>query len=219
MNDKQKREQKIERFVIDNITELNNIQEAEIEFHHHFIQVHERMLEMTKDMDVMQINENYINCIEMGCEKIKECKSYPLNFNYNKNYLQRNALLFPNNEHLKDDFYELTGSIRIEVNLNVLKTLIENRFASKDDTHNHGYSIGWFINFVENVFKDGKDEIIFLGYAINHKRDDYRISIDGIKYIGDCTNFYKGVKYIREKFFSNANFIYVGKDGFIFWYD
>jgi len=97
----------------------------------------------------------------------------------NKNEKARDMLIF--GEYNKDKY---SGGIRPYDALTVeqLKDLHESGFLDLETAQNYSPSIGEFIEFMEN-----HDNFVAHGYVVSVERDDYRVSVEGIKKEGDIS--------------------------------
>lgn len=74
------------------------------------------------------------------------------------------------------------GHSRFEkLSLEKLKELRDKCFLYLDDQQNNAPTIEQFIEFMEKF-----PDVTAHGYAISPRRDDYRISIEGLEYTGRC---------------------------------
>lgn len=107
------------------------------------------------------------------------------NFTYNHDYQTRDNIIFGK----QIDWEEVGGGAKNFYNLSLdkLHNLIKLNFANITQKHNEAPSIGEFFTFAEIQATRGYF-FTFEGYAIIHKRSDYRISIDGIVFNGDYQN-------------------------------
>ena len=75
------------------------------------------------------------------------------------------------------DRYHFGGIARFEgLDVETLKWLLEHNFADPDETQNDSPTIEEFLDFMER-----HPEFTAHGYAVTDKRDDYRISIEGVE--------------------------------------
>ena len=97
----------------------------------------------------------------------------------NKNIKERDEILFG---EYKPDAYRY-GGIRYFSRLDVstLKRLIDANYIELDECQNYSPTTEDFCNFMET-----HPEFTDHGYAISDKRDDYRITIEGIESDEKC---------------------------------
>lgn len=95
----------------------------------------------------------------------------------NKNYKRRDQIIFG------DKLPNYTGGCAgfSGLTLHKLRELLRRKFADPEDRQNDSPSIREFYNFAKRW---KYQEIGFHGYVISPERDDYRISIEGLEYIG-----------------------------------
>ena len=93
----------------------------------------------------------------------------------NKNYKVRNAIL-----GLPIEFNDICrfGDKKLEDLIN----LLHNQYIATEETQNDSPTVEEFYNFLKKY-----PEVTFHGYAVSNKRDDYRVSIEGLEYAGDCS--------------------------------
>lgn len=95
-------------------------------------------------------------------------------YNLNKYANLRDKIIFGKNYDEREYF---GGCKRIRsLKLNTLKELISENFANPNDKQNFAPCIQEMLDFVEKYPK-----CTFHGYAISVRRDDYRISLEGIE--------------------------------------
>lgn len=202
------------------ITDFKTIQDAELELDNHFITVIDHCYDLLKKGYTDIIIECVNFCKE--CKEHKTCLSNPENFPVNKDYKSRNKILY-GEEEISDKDYKQFGIIRFSINKNQLQQLIDLKFINPMAYHNKGSTIKDFLRIYEALIPMHKKfkSIQFLGFAISEKRNDYRIEIDGIKFIGDIKIFLE-IKEFNDwiaKIFSDTTYFYIKNDGFLFWYD
>lgn len=89
----------------------------------------------------------------------------------NKDYKTRNKIL-----GIPDAASWFGGSEKIQnVDLNTVKLLIQSGFVELEEAQNDSPTTQQFLNFMEK-YPDVKAH----GYAVSHKRDDYRITLEGL---------------------------------------
>jgi hypothetical protein len=96
----------------------------------------------------------------------------------NRDYHKRNEIIFC------DDAVEgelwLGGTRHFEeLDLKQLKELAENQFIDLEDAQNCSPTAGDFLEFMEKYPK-----VTAHGYVVSHKRNDYRVSLEGLSYKG-----------------------------------
>ena len=89
--------------------------------------------------------------------------------------------------------------------LSVLKELVNLGFADVDEQQNNAPSIGEFIEVMGDTFTAH-------GYAVNHDRDDVRVSIEGLE--SD-----KGVTFADVEQFRQADEFTLEDNSFRCWWD
>lgn len=106
-------------------------------------------------------------------------------FNYNQDYQTRDTIIFG---QPIDWEHENTGGLYYFDALTVegLQELIDRRFADPEERQNFSPTIGEFMAFSQTQKSKGFD-FTFEGYVISPDREDYRVSIDGIQFRGDCS--------------------------------
>jgi len=98
----------------------------------------------------------------------------------NKDWERRDTIVFGK----PCDWEKSTGGIHHFDNLTVddLKLLVEEGFADPEDCQNSAPNIAEMIEYAE-----GHEGFTFDGYVVSPKRDDYRVSIEGLTYEGETT--------------------------------
>lgn len=114
-----------------------------------------------------------------------------LNKDLNGDYITRDKLIFGGYDEAK--YFGGLRSFRCCRDL--MKTLIEENFASTREMQNCSPTIGEFMEITE----DSDCDITFICYAISPERDDYRISIEGIDIVIPDSDF-DSVSYFVESF-------------------
>jgi hypothetical protein len=100
----------------------------------------------------------------------------------NKDYKSRNEIIFGDDDADSNDNW-LGGTRRFDsLNLEQLHALIRNEFIDLEDCQNYSPSVGDFLDFMKKY-----PEVEAHGYAVSHKRDDYRVSLEGIRFGGKVT--------------------------------
>jgi len=98
----------------------------------------------------------------------------------NKNHLRRDQIIFG------DKTPEYLGGVASFTGLTVKKLgeLLRRNFADPEDCQNDSPSIKEFYEFAK---KYSHLSIGFHGYVVSPERDDYRVSIEGLEYMGHLT--------------------------------
>lgn len=104
------------------------------------------------------------------------------NFEFNKDYILRHKIIFDTD--FDEDKYKFGGTYHFkDLSFEKLKKLIELRFADPEDAQNDAPTIKQFYDLVNNHFEQHPEiteYISFHGYVVSHRRDDYRVSIEGL---------------------------------------
>lgn len=97
----------------------------------------------------------------------------------NLDYETRNELIFGNNSDV-----DWLGGIKHFDNLMVdqLNELIVDNYIDVNECQNSSPSVGEFFEFMKK-----HRQVAAHGYAVSHKRDDYRVSIEGLSYCGNLS--------------------------------
>ena len=99
-------------------------------------------------------------------------------FNYNKDQAARDKLLgIPPGARYGGGVEWFKG-----IDLATLKKLVVEGYADPEDAQNSAPTIGEFLEFME-----AHPKFLAHGYAVSDKREDYRISIEGLKCPGKAT--------------------------------
>lgn len=93
-------------------------------------------------------------------------------FSFNWNEQERNCII-ANNTAESRDFW------RFKIKVDQLQKLVEKKFANPKDKQNNAPTLGCLLEIGQLALSHGQ-EVEFVGYAISAKREDYRITIDGI---------------------------------------
>jgi hypothetical protein len=98
----------------------------------------------------------------------------------NKDYKTRDQLIF--GDENENDWL---GGVRSFDSLSVkqLKNLIQNNFIDLEDRQNSSPTVEDFFNFMKE-----HPEVKAHGYAVSHKRDDYRVSLEGLSFKGNINH-------------------------------
>lgn len=100
---------------------------------------------------------------------------------FNKDYESRNEIIFGDKD--TDSKSWLGGTRRFEsLSLKQLNALIQNDFIDLEDCQNYSPSVGDFLDFMKKY-----PAVVAHGYAVSHKRDDYRVSLEGVSFGGKVT--------------------------------
>lgn len=99
-------------------------------------------------------------------------------------YWEKNKQLFSS--------YYVGGIRRFEhLSLEQLKQLVEEDFIDTEDYYNGCPTVGDFLKFVNGIkqyvaenpdYTSDDFDIYFIGYAVDLSREDYRVTIEGVKY-------------------------------------
>jgi len=99
----------------------------------------------------------------------------------NQDWKKRDKILWFNSDQGIEegyDIYHFSG-----VTLETLEKLVNENFMDVEERQNSSPSVKEFMEFM----KDHPDKFTAHGYAISHKRQDYRVSIEGIQQTGKMT--------------------------------
>jgi len=110
----------------------------------------------------------------------------------NTDWKTRDQILAPYLDRTpKNDNYDLMGFEGLP--LNVLKDLIDNKFAFEDERQNSSPSIGDFIEMMKEypILKAH-------GYIISPRRDDYRLSLEGLHILNKDLNVAPSVHFMAN---------------------
>lgn len=101
----------------------------------------------------------------------------------NKDYKERDQIIFGREITWGSDADTFGGTLQFEdLTLTQLEKLRDNRFLELDDAQNNAPTISRFMLFM----KEHKG-VLAHGYAVSPTRDDYRVSIEGLEFCGECT--------------------------------
>lgn len=118
-------------------------------------------------------------------------------------------------EELLNPFYvgKSFGGIRrfAGLPLTVLESLISDGFADPDDAQNNAPTLGEIRDFLRD-----NPGYTSHGYAVSEDRDDYRISLEGVEFIGSTT-----VEQVTAfgSMFGHADEITIGEGRLHCWFD
>lgn len=97
---------------------------------------------------------------------------------FNADYKKRNQIIFGDDDVEGETW--LGGTRRFEaLYLPQLRELVDNDFIDLEGTQNCSPSAEYFLEFLEKYPKATAH-----GYAVSHKRDDYRVSLEGVQFRG-----------------------------------
>jgi|GEM_PF-1059790 hypothetical protein len=134
-------------------------------------------------------------------------------FTHNSDYENRDAIIFGKPlkwEDIRGGAYSFS-----ELTLQKLEELVNQGFALITARHNDSPYVGEFLTFARNQADRGFN-FHFHGYVISPKREDYRISIDGISFHGHCT---PELISEFEKFIGIPDDKYIKPDYLFAWWD
>jgi hypothetical protein len=95
-------------------------------------------------------------------------------FDLNMDYKRRNQIIFGRDE--AKDFESFRG-----MTLDTLKLLFAENFIDPEDSQNCAPEAAMMLEFME-----AHPGVTAHGYAVSHKRDDYRVTIEGLEYDGEA---------------------------------
>lgn len=99
----------------------------------------------------------------------------------NKDYESRNEIIFGGKDTDSESW--LGGTRNFEsLDLEQLQALIRNNFINLEECQNCSPSVSDFLDFMKKY-----PAVEAHGYAVSHKRDDYRVSLEGIRFDGNVT--------------------------------
>jgi hypothetical protein len=105
-------------------------------------------------------------------------------FTYNQDSRTRDTIIFGKPIDWDND---LGGAYYFdELTVEQLEQLVNQQFADPAERQNFSPTLGDFLAFAQTQKSKGF-EFTFEGYVISPKREDYRVSIDGIQFQGDCS--------------------------------
>jgi hypothetical protein len=97
---------------------------------------------------------------------------------FNADYKKRNQIVFGDDDVEGETW--LGGTRHFEaLDFKQLERLVDNDFIDLEGTQNCSPSAGEFMEFLEKYPKATAH-----GYAVSHKRDDYRVSLEGVGFRG-----------------------------------
>lgn len=100
----------------------------------------------------------------------------------NKDYKKRNEIIFGDDDVDSNDNW-LGGTRNFEsLDLEQLNALIKNKFIDLEDAQNLSPTVADFLDFMKKY-----PAVKAHGYAVSHKRDDYRVSLEGLEFHGDVS--------------------------------
>jgi hypothetical protein len=127
------------------------------------------------------------------CSSVPLASPYLTAFTYNRDSQSRDRILFGSEIDWEQQF---GGIKRFEgIALSQLEQIVECGFANPQDQHNFAPSIAALIEFAQEWISSGLI-IGFEGYAVHPLRDDYRVSIDGLRIQRPCSD--EAVSAFRE---------------------
>jgi hypothetical protein len=124
--------------------------------------------------------------------------------NLNSDHTTRNKIIFGDSQT-----ENWSGGVRhfSELNLDQLKSLLENNFIDPDDCQNLSPTVHEFFKFMEQ-----HPGVKAHGYAVSHCRNDYRVSLEGLSYHGIVdTNLMMDFSYLcrqADEFVMNTDELY-----------
>lgn len=94
-------------------------------------------------------------------------------------FAERDQLLFGRRVNWADD---ASGGIEpFEwVSVETLKELVAKNYADPHDAQNESPTLGKYIRFMERF-----PEVRAHGYAVSPEREDYRVTVEGLQYVGE----------------------------------
>ena len=105
-------------------------------------------------------------------------------FIYNRDSRTRDTIIFGKPIDWDND---LGGAYYFdELTVEQLEQLVNQQFADPAERQNFSPTLGEFLAFAQTQKSKGF-EFRFEGYVISPKREDYRVSIDGLQFQGDCS--------------------------------
>lgn len=99
----------------------------------------------------------------------------------NKDYHKRNQIIFGDDNVDGENWLGGTRHFN-NLSLQQLQELVTNKFIDLQDAQNCSPAVEDFLNFMKD-----HEEFSAHGYAVSHKRDDYRVSLEGIEFKGDVS--------------------------------
>ncbi len=123
----------------------------------------------------------------------------------NKDYKRRNQIIFGRDDMSSD----YAGFSRMT--LDTLKKLFDEKFIDGDDSQNDAPTASEMLKFMES-----HPGFTAHGYAIGHMRDDYRVTIEGLEYVGEYS---KETLMDFSEFARLADEFIVNKAALYFWFD
>lgn len=100
-----------------------------------------------------------------------------------KDYKKRDQIIFRREIAWGDSKETLGGTLRFEeLTLEQLEELRDKRFLELSDAQNESPTIDQFL-----IFMQEHPGVMAHGYAVSPTRSDYRVSIEGLVFEGECT--------------------------------